>query len=120
MIKTEGLTHIHLAVANMDRSLAFYTTAFGMQEQFRDGDLIFLNTPGSKDLITLRPAREDEPVGSGGGVDHIGFRRQPGQDLDAAITEVVEAGGSLVKRGEHRPGLPFAYVADPDGYVIEI
>jgi len=25
-----------------------------------------------------------------------------------------------VRRGEFRPGLPYAYVLDPDGYEIEI
>jgi len=30
------------------------------------------------------------------------------------------AGGRLVARGEHAPGIAFAYVADPDGYVIEL
>ena len=29
-------------------------------------------------------------------------------------------GGRLVERGERAPGLPYALVADPDGYVIEI
>ena len=32
MIETEGLTHIHLVVEDMSRSLAFYTQVFGMQE----------------------------------------------------------------------------------------
>jgi hypothetical protein len=40
--------------------------------------------------------------------------------LDVAIKEVERAGGSLVSRGEHMPGAPFAYVADPEGYVIEL
>ena len=40
--------------------------------------------------------------------------------LDAAITEVEAAGGTLIRRGEHAPGVPFAYIRDPDGYVIEL
>jgi len=32
----------------------------------------------------------------------------------------VAAGGRLVRRGEHAPGVPFAYVSDRDGYVIEL
>jgi catechol 2,3-dioxygenase-like lactoylglutathione lyase family enzyme len=55
-----------------------------------------------------------------GGVDHFGFRLKPNVDLDAAIAEVVQAGGKLVERGEHGPGSPYAYVADPDGYLIEL
>jgi len=30
------------------------------------------------------------------------------------------AGGTLIERGEHAPGVPFAYVKDPDGYLIEL
>jgi hypothetical protein len=33
---------------------------------------------------------------------------------------VERAGGELLKRGEFKPGFPFAHVADPDGYSIEI
>jgi hypothetical protein len=33
---------------------------------------------------------------------------------------VERAGGRLLRRGEFAPGLPYAYVADPDGYEIEI
>jgi predicted enzyme related to lactoylglutathione lyase len=41
-------------------------------------------------------------------------------DIDAAVAEVEAAGGKLIERGEFAPGCPFAYVADPDGYTIEI
>ena len=33
--------------------------------------------------------------------------------------ELCAAGGRLVERGEHEPGRPYAYVADPDGHIIE-
>jgi catechol 2,3-dioxygenase-like lactoylglutathione lyase family enzyme len=121
MIKTEGLTHIHLMVHNLDRSLRFYKDVFGMQEQFRDGEaMVFLNTPGSRDSITLHedPAMV-EVAGRSGGVAHFGFRLANKPDLDAAIAEVEKAGGKLLSRGEHAPGVHYAYVADPDGYVIE-
>ncbi len=49
MIKTQGLTHIHLVVRDLERSLRFYQDVFGMEERFRDGPrMVFLNTPGSK------------------------------------------------------------------------
>jgi hypothetical protein len=40
--------------------------------------------------------------------------------LDACIAQTIASGGRLIERGEHAKGVPFAYVADPDGYVIEI
>jgi catechol 2,3-dioxygenase-like lactoylglutathione lyase family enzyme len=93
MVTTRGLTHIHLMVRDLDRALAFYTRVFGLEERFREGrHMVFLGTPGRDDLITLN----EDPRGG---------------DV---------AGGRLIKRGEHAPGVPFAYVKDPDGYTIEL
>jgi catechol 2,3-dioxygenase-like lactoylglutathione lyase family enzyme len=33
---------------------------------------------------------------------------------------VTRAGGKLINRGEHAPGVEYAYISDPDGYVIEL
>lgn len=122
MIKTQGLTHIHLYVHDLDRSVAFYKSVFGLEERFRDGPkMVFLNTPGSKDTITLNEdSSEAQHVGVNAGIAHFGFRRESGSDLESAISDVEAAGGKLVERGEHQPGVPFAYVQDPDGYVIEL
>ncbi len=122
MIRTQGLTHIHLVVRDLEHSLRFYKGVFGMEERFRDGPkMVFLNTPGSQDLITLNedPA-EAQLAGVNGGVAHFGFRLADSSGLDAAIAEVEAAGGKLLERGQHGPGIPFAYIADPDGYVIEL
>jgi catechol 2,3-dioxygenase-like lactoylglutathione lyase family enzyme len=122
MVRTRGLTHIQLVVRDLERSLAFYTKVFGLREQFREGDhMVFLSTPGSQDLITLnQDARQARVAGDNGGVDHFGFRLVDAADLDGAVAEIEHAGGSVVGRGEHAPGVPFAYVRDPDGYVIEL
>ncbi len=122
MIATQGLTHMHLVVRDLERSLHFYRTVFGMEERFRDGArMVFLNTPGSQDLITLNEDPEHRhDAGVNAGVAHFGFRLRNPIDLDKAIAEVEAAGGSLLERGEHAPGVFFAYVTDPDGYVIEL
>ena len=121
MIKTQGLTHIHLLVRDLERSLRFYQGVFGMEERFRDGPkMVFLNTPGSNDLITLNEdPSELELAGVNGGVAHFGFRLDDSA-LDAALAEVEAMGGKLIRRGEHGPGHAFAYLEDPDGYVIEL
>lgn len=122
MIRTKGLTHIQLVVRDLERSLGFYTRVFGLQERFREGDhMVFLNTPASQDLITLnQSSRAAGLAGDNGGIDHFGFQLTDGSDLDAAIAEVEAAGGKLINRGEHAPGARFAYIRDPDGYVIEL
>lgn len=122
MIKTAGLTHIHLVVRDMERSLRFYRSVFGMEEQFRVGPhMVFLSTPGSRDLITLnQDEAEQGKAGDSGGIAHFGFNLLGTANLDAAVTDIEQAGGKVVSRGEHAPGVPFVYVADPDGYVIEL
>lgn len=122
MVKTQGLTHLHLVVRDLERSLRFYRDVFGMEERFRDGPhMVFLNTPGSQDLITLhQDPQEVGLAGSRGGIAHFGFRLANALDLDTAIAAVERAGGKLLSRGKHPSGTPFAYVTAPDGYVIEL
>jgi catechol 2,3-dioxygenase-like lactoylglutathione lyase family enzyme len=106
MIDTDGLTHIHLVVRDLERSLRFYREVFGMSEQFRDGPAkVVLTTPGAGDAITLNA----DPVGAelagqGGGISHFGFRLKDPQRLEEAINEVEAAGGRLAGRGEHARG----------------
>lgn len=121
LVRTQGLTHIHLVVRDLDRSLQFYQSVFGMEELFREGtEMVFLRTPGSQDTITLNAdPGEAHIAGAKGGVAHFGFRLQDKEDLDRAVAEVQAAGGKLLQSGEHSPGHPFAYVEDPDGFVIE-
>ena len=121
MIRTQGLTHLHLAVRDLRLSLQFYREVFGMKELFwSGGSMVFLQTEGTNDLITLRQADSAEATGPGGGIGHFGLRLADGVQLDAAVEEVIAAGGRLLGRGEHAPGVPYAYVSDPDGYVIEL
>jgi len=119
VIETEGLTHLHLFVVDLDRSLRFYREVFGFEEMFRDGPtMVFLRPPNSSDTITLNEV--PEKAGTSGGVDHFGFRLVDKTQLGRAIEEVERAGGRLFERGEHAPGIPYAYVVDPDGYMIEL
>jgi catechol 2,3-dioxygenase-like lactoylglutathione lyase family enzyme len=119
MIATQGLTHINLLVADVGRAKAFYETVFGLEELFWDGPgLVFLRPPGTRDTITLQLGADGER--GTGGIDHFGLRLADASQLDRAIEEVVAAGGALLERGEHEPGRRYAYVADPDGHVIEL
>ena len=118
MIETHGLTHINLLVADIQRAKAFYETVFGFEVMFWSGPaLVFMRPPGTNDSITL----QEKPEGAAGtgNIDHFGFRLKDRSRLDQAIEEVVNAGGALVERGEHEPGRSYAYVADPDGHIIE-
>ena len=118
MVKTYGLTHISLTVKDPDRSLAFYREVFGVKEYYRDDNSIQVLGPGKHDVIAFDRGRKN--AGKRGGIDHFGFRLTDPADINPAVAEVEKAGGKVLRRGEFKPGFPFAFVEDPDGYEIEI
>lgn len=122
-VETRGIRHVHLLVADLERSVSFYRRAFGMEVGSRDGEILFPHSPNGRDDLALHQAvTEDEKgrVGRPGGVEHFGITVRDRGRLDDCVALVRAAGGALVAQGEHAPGVPYAYVADPDGYVIEI
>jgi catechol 2,3-dioxygenase-like lactoylglutathione lyase family enzyme len=118
MIKTHGLTHLQLAVRDVDRALRFYEQVFGVKEYFRAEGEVQVQGPGSHDVIAF--TQDAARAGTTAGIAHFGFRLVDPRDIDAAVREVERAGGKLLRRGEFSPGFPFAYVQDPDGYEIEL
>jgi catechol 2,3-dioxygenase-like lactoylglutathione lyase family enzyme len=117
MIRTHGLTHINLEVADPDASLRFYERMFGVKEYCRDADSIQVLGPGPHDVLAF--VRRRKP-GRQGGISHFGFRLVDPRDIDDAVRTAKRAGAKILDRGEFSPGYPYVYVADPDGYVIEI
>jgi catechol 2,3-dioxygenase-like lactoylglutathione lyase family enzyme len=118
MVQTHGLTHINLAVRDLGRALRFYEQVFGLQEYGRGDGLVHTQASGRHDIVTF--VEDHTTAGLSGGIAHFGFRLVNPDDIDRAIAEVERAGGRLLRRGEFAPGLPYAYVADPDGYEVEI
>lgn len=122
MIKTYGLTHIALAVQDVERSSRFYNQVFGAVETYHSEHFIQVETPGGHDVLVFEQASPDEidEIGKTGGIRHFGFRLVDPADIDAAARAVEEAGGTILSRGEFCPGEPYIFAADPDGYEIEI
>jgi catechol 2,3-dioxygenase-like lactoylglutathione lyase family enzyme len=118
VVRTHGLSHIALAVRDPDRSLAFYSAAFGVKEYYRDADMIQVQGPGPNDVIAFE--HRPDIAGNAGGIIHFGFRLTRPEDIDVAVAAIEKAGGTITSRGEFAPGFPFAYARDPDGYEIEI
>ena len=90
MIKTFGLAHVALKVADVDRSFRFYRRLLGARllgnlegrddEDLSGHDAIEFGTPGSNDVIVLM--RSDEPVtGDTGQLEHMAAQEQ--DHLDA-------------------------------------
>lgn len=118
MVATYGLTHLALAVSDPARSALFYADVFGCVVSFEDDSKVEVQTPGRHDVISLE--RANDGVGSAGGINHFGFRLVRPEDIDAAVDDVIRAGGTVETRGEFAPGFPYAFVRDLDGYTLEI
>jgi catechol 2,3-dioxygenase-like lactoylglutathione lyase family enzyme len=118
MIRTFGLTHVAVAVKDVDRASRFYRTLLGAVEVYRQDGFVQLQTPGTRDVLVF----ESNPklAGQAGGIAHFGFRLQDPTDIDAAARAVVDAGGAIKEQGEFVPGEPYLFATDPDGYEIEI
>ena len=110
MIRTQGRTHLSLAVRDPDVSLAFYEALFGVEEYYRDDTNIQAKGNGTHDIFAFE--LDPENAGRDGGVRHFGFRLVDAADIDDAIETVLAAGGTLRDRGEFAPGYPYAYVFD--------
>jgi catechol 2,3-dioxygenase-like lactoylglutathione lyase family enzyme len=135
MVNSKGIFHTHLVVKDLERSLRFYSGLFGMKDiGFEDGDLVFLSTPGQKDLLALNPQgtggypggcaleveREQGLAGVQGGMSHFGIMLAGREDFEAVLAAAPDLGGRLVSHCEHGGVVSHAYIADPDGYVVEI
>ena len=117
-VKTHGLSHVALAVADLDRAVAFYRSVFGVREYFRNETMVQVLGPGQFDVLAFEKRAAE--AGVPGGIIHFGFRLTRPEDIDTAVAAVEGAGGTVTSRGEFAPGFPYAFVRDPDGYEIEI
>jgi catechol 2,3-dioxygenase-like lactoylglutathione lyase family enzyme len=118
MVRTHGLTHVALAVADAERSLRFYRKVFGVKLVYRESGFIQAQTPGSRDVLVFEEGASR--TGKRGGIAHFGFRLINPADIDAAARAVTKAGGKILSRGEFCPGEPYLFFTDPDGYEVEI
>jgi catechol 2,3-dioxygenase-like lactoylglutathione lyase family enzyme len=114
MVSTYGLTHVAVAVRNLDRTRNFYSQIFGAVVVYRDTGFLQMQTPGSRDVLVFE--EDAKKAGQPGGVLHFGFRLRDAADIEAARAAVQQAGGAITETGEFVPGEPYLCATDPDGY----
>ena len=117
--KTYGLTHLAIAVNDIERTLQFYQAVFNMQVMYHHKKFLQLTTPGCNDIIVFEEGKA-RSIGNTGGIAHFGFRLKNAGDIDEMISRIIIAGGAIIDRGEFVPGSPYVFFKDPDGYEIEI
>ena len=118
--------HTMIRVLDLDRSIAFYGEAFGLGEadrfDFDDFMLVYLSNDESDFEVELTLNKgQTEPYELGNGYGHLAVSVD---DLEAEHRRFEEAGleprrlVTLEKDGEVVG--KFFFVADPDGYQIEV
>jgi lactoylglutathione lyase len=120
-----ALVHTCVRVLDADASVAFYRR-LGFEPRgrlnFASAFNVYMGLPGGGDSLelTVNVGRE-EPYDLGDGYNHIALTVE---DLPALLAELAEAGIEPEKPAFHpgdRDDLPLiAFVADPDGYRIEL
>ena len=116
--KTYGLTHIAIAVRDLDQTLTFYQKVFDEEVMYHKKDFLQVTTPGAHDIIVFERKKADR--GSSGGIAHFGFRLRKAKDIDEMARRIRSAGGTIIDQGEFVPGEPYILFKDPDGYEVEI
>jgi catechol 2,3-dioxygenase len=116
--------HVHLTVADLDRSLDFYTTAFGFDVTLRLGDATaFLSAGGQRHHIGLSARNgstaELLPWSEPTGASHVALRYPDRPALGQAIARLRAHGVTVDRAVDH--GLTEAvYLRDPDGHRLEL
>lgn len=118
--------HTMIRVLNEARTLVFYDAAFGLKVAARmDFDsftLVYLSNPEStfEVELTINKDRVD-PYNLGDGYGHLAFSVD---DVDAEHARLTAAGLAPRKLVDFAPAgtviARFFFIADPDGYQIEV
>lgn len=117
-VATYGLTHIALAVADVNRAYEFYASVFGMVAVYRDENFLQAQTPGARDVLVFE--RSERTAKAPGSIAHFGFRLTSPDAIDHAAALVTGAGGKVVEQGEFVAGEPYLFARDRDGHLLEI
>jgi glyoxylase I family protein len=134
-VPTRGIQHIDLAVADVERSLAFYRELLGplgLKEEVRfptyrkTEEVVYLTFADRSEgaWLGLRPADGGQHVYYDVGVEHIAFEVETRDEVDEAHRRCEKAGGRVHHPPEADSDLGEDYYAffcfDPDGFRIEV
>jgi catechol 2,3-dioxygenase len=115
--------HVHLKVADLERSLAFWGGVLGFELQERLGDsAAFLSAGGYHHhlgLNTWESAGGSPPPRGTTGLYHVAIRYPDRPTLGDALRRLLEAGVPIDGASDH--GVSEAiYLRDPDGNGVEL
>ncbi len=117
----QGLDHVVLRVADLDRALRFYCEVLGCSEERRVESISLVQLRAGTALIDLVPA-EGAPEVARGNMDHFALRIEPFDeaDLRAHLAAHGVAVGEVARRYGAEGHGPSLYLQDPDGNTVEL
>lgn len=115
--------HVHLKIADVERSLAFYAGVLGFEVQQRWGeDAAFVSAGGYHHHIGLNSweskGGSPPPPGSTG-LYHTAIRYPTRAALADALRRLIDAGIPLTGASDHGVSIAL-YLNDPDGNGVEL
>jgi catechol 2,3-dioxygenase-like lactoylglutathione lyase family enzyme len=115
-----GLRHVALKVVDLKRSKAFYREVFGMEVVWEpDARNAYLST--GFDNLALHEVAPDEVSSEKQKLDHFGFVFDSVERVRALESELRDRGVRILQPFKvHRDGSASLYIADPDGFVIQL
>ena len=121
LIGAMRIGHVHLKVADLDRSLAFYRDALGFRLRARIGDQVaFLSGDGDYHhhiaLNTLESAGGPPPAPGTTGLYHVAIV-YPTRD---ALAKAAHSVRERISHGSDHGASEAIYLNDPDGNGIEL
>jgi len=109
---------VHLTVADLDRSLAYYGNVLGLSVRSRESGLASLGTP-SRELLVLVEEPGATPAPGRTGLFHFALLVPERVDLARWLAHAVRAETPLAGLSDHFV-CEAIYLADPDRHGIEI
>ncbi len=109
---------VHLTVADVDRSVAYYQDSLGLRQHWR-GDSQAAMGAGEEDLIVLTEVPGARPAGRHTGLYHYALLYPSREELARAIMRLVATRTPIDGASDHGTHEAI-YLPDPDGNGIEL
>jgi catechol 2,3-dioxygenase len=123
-MKLDGIGHVLLRVADLERARKFYTEVLGFEvmEQDPEHGGLFMALAGHAHTLDLFPAAEPHApprIPGSPGLGHVAFRVDSADALREAYFDLRDRGVTITRAVDHVSQRSI-YFQDPDGNTLEI
>jgi catechol 2,3-dioxygenase-like lactoylglutathione lyase family enzyme len=109
--------HLHVAVADLDRSIGFYATLFGAPPSVVKPDYAKWMLDDPRVNFAISTGRH-----AGSGIEHLGIQAESAEELAEVYGRLQQAGRPVLEEGETTccyAQSEKSWITDPDGLVWE-